>query len=97
MRLPLTAAAGACALAACTTAPPAGGDRPPEDTCRAEPGQAFIGQRASAETGVAIMAATRSRTIRWVPPHTAITMEYGFGRVTVSYDDAYRITGVTCG
>jgi hypothetical protein len=96
MKLPLAAAASACTLAACATAPP-GGDRPPEDTCRAEPGQAFIGQRASAETGAAIRAATRSRTIRWVPPRTAVTMEYDFGRVTVSYDDDYRITGVSCG
>jgi hypothetical protein len=95
MRLPLTAA-GACALAACATAP-TGDDRPPEDTCRAEPGQAFIGQRASAETGAAILVATRSRIIRWVPPRTAVTMDYGFGRVTVSYDDAFRITGVSCG
>ncbi len=96
MRLPLAVAAGACALSGCATAP-AVGDRPGEDTCRAEPGQAFIGQRASAETGAAIMAATASRTIRWVPPRTAVTMEYGFGRVTVSYDDDYRITGVSCG
>ena len=95
MKIPLAAAAGACALAACATVP-ADGDRAPEDTCRAEPGQGFIGQRATAETGAAIMAVTRSRTIRWVPPRTAITMEYAFGRVTVSYDDAYRITAVSC-
>ena len=95
MRLSLAAAAGACTLAACATAP-AEGDRALEDTCRAEPGQSFIGQRASAETGAAIMAATRSRIIRWVPPRTAVTMEYAFGRVTVSYDDGYRITGVSC-
>ena len=88
-------AAGACALAACATVP-ADGDRPSDDTCRAEPGQSFLGQRASAETGAAIMAATRSRTIRWVPPRTAITMEYAFGRVTVSYDDNYAITTVSC-
>jgi hypothetical protein len=66
------------------------------DTCRADPGQAFIGQRASAESGTAIMAATRSTRLRWVPPRTAVTMEYALGRVTVGYDDDYRITSVGC-
>lgn len=93
-RLPPLAAA--VALAACATVP-ADGDRPPEDTCRAEPGQRFLGQRATAETGAAIMAATDSTRLRWVPPRTAVTMEYAFGRVTVSYDDDYRITTISCG
>lgn len=95
MRYSLAAAAGACALAACATVP-ADGDGAAQDTCRAQPGQAFIGQRATAETGRAIMAATRSTRIRWVPPRTAVTMEYAFGRVTVSYDDDSRITAVSC-
>ena len=88
-------AAGACIQAACTTAADEP-DRPAQDSCRAEPGQSFIGQRASGDTGAAIMAATRSTRIRWVPPRTAVTMEYAFGRVTVSYDDDYRITAVSC-
>jgi hypothetical protein len=95
MRIVLGLAASACTLAACATVPADDG-RTAEDTCRAEPGQRFLGQRASPETGAAIMAATDSRTIRWVPPRTAVTMEYAFGRVTVSYDDDYRITAVSC-
>jgi hypothetical protein len=88
----------ALALAACTTVP-ADGEPParePADTCQAEPGQRFLGQRASAETGSAIAAATHSTRLRWVPPRTVVTMEYAFGRVTVSYDDDYRITAVSC-
>lgn len=85
------------ALAACATVPTDGDPpREPGDTCRAEPGQVFLGQRATGESGVAIMAATRSTRLRWVPPRTAVTMEYAFGRVTVSYDDDYRITAVSC-
>jgi len=86
----------ALALAACATVPAEGEERPAGDTCRAEPGQSFVGQRATAESGAAIMAATGSTRIRWVPPRTAVTMEYAFGRVTVSYDDDYRITAVSC-
>ena len=96
MKTALTIACGAMALTACATVPADGEDRPPADTCRAEPGQAFLGQRATSESGAAIMAATRSTRLRWVPPRTAVTMEYAFGRVTVSYDDDYRITAVSC-
>jgi hypothetical protein len=91
------AVAAALALAACATVPADGEDRPAGDTCRAEPGQNFIGQRASAETGAVILRATRSTRLRWVPPDTAVTTEYGFGRVTVSYDDAMILTRVSCG
>jgi hypothetical protein len=97
MRTILTlAAGGALALSACATVPAEGEDRPAGDTCRKEPGQSFIGQRASPESGAAIMRATHSTRLRWVPPNTAVTMEYAFGRVTVSYDDSYRITTVSC-
>ena len=96
MRLVLFAACP-LVLAACATVP-ADGDPPrePGDSCRAEPGQRFVGQRATGEVGVAIMAATRSTRLRWVPPRTAVTMEYAFGRVTVSYDDDYKVTAVSC-
>lgn len=90
----LAFAAGTFALTACTTVQDNGAA--PADTCEAEPGQRFIGQRASAETGAEIIEGTDSREIRWVPPNTAVTMEYKFGRVTVSYDQDYRITAVTC-
>ena len=95
MKIP-TAAAAALALAACATVPTDGEERPAGDTCRPEPGQNFIGQRATSETGAIIMRATRSTRLRWVPPDTAVTMEYAFGRVTVAYDREYRITSVSC-
>lgn len=87
-------AGGAIALTACTTLPD--NTAAPADTCKQEAGQRFVGQRASAETGAAIMEATDATRLRWVPPGTAVTMEYAFGRVTVSYDDDYRITAVGC-
>lgn len=85
------------ALSACATtqdgaAPP----RPAGDTCRAAPGQAFIGRTASAAVGAALLAATDSREIRWVPPGTMVTMDYKYGRLTVSYDEAMTIITVSC-
>jgi len=90
------ALAGALLVAGCSTLP-GGGVARPKDSCRAEPGQRFLGERASAESGAAIMAATRSTSLRWIPPDTIVTTEYAFGRVTVSYDGDYRIMQVTCG
>jgi hypothetical protein len=92
--------AGLAALAltatGCASVPANGPERPPGDTCRQADGQRFVGQRASAETASAILAATGATRLRWVPPRTAVTMEYAYGRATVSYDDNYAITTVSC-
>jgi hypothetical protein len=87
-------------LAACATVPAEGEDPPIRqvpDTCKAEAGQRYVGSRASAEIGAGIMESTDARELRWIPPNTIVTMEYKLGRVTVSYDENYRITRVTCG
>lgn len=89
------AALSAMALTACVSVdnrPDNGGDG-----CRAEAGQPFIGQVASSESGAALLAATRTRELRWVPPGMMVTMDYKIGRLTVSYDSAMRITTVSCG
>jgi hypothetical protein len=86
------------ALAACATTTP-DGDPPVRDiegSCRAEPGQRFVGTRATAEVGGQLMAATGAKILRWVPPHTAITMDFSPDRLTVSYNDAMVITSVSC-
>lgn len=76
-------------------------DRPatlPSDAlCKQEPGAAFIGRSATAEVGAALLAATGARTLRWVPPRTAVTMDYRAERLTVAYDDGMIITQVSCG
>ena len=85
------AVAGALALSACSTT------FSRTNFCNAEPGQLFVGQKADAASGLAIRQATGADVVRWVPPRTAVTMDYAFGRVTVSYDDSSRITAVSCG
>jgi len=93
----LLAAAALLPLAACaiTRAPAEPGKT--VNTCNPAPGQNYLGQRASPQTGSAILAATGATRLRWVPPRTAVTIEYAYGRVTVSYDDDFAITRVTCG
>lgn len=95
MKATLALAAGALALTACATVPDDAAL--PRDTCRPEAGERFVGQQATAEVGAAILKATGTRTLRWVPPETAVTADYGFERVTVSYDRNMAITRVSCG
>ena len=92
--LPLFACAGALALAGCATTGEGSGSA---RTCRPEPGQQFVGQRATAEVGAAVLRATRAGQLRWGPPRSAMTMDFREDRVTVAYDDAMTITMVTCG
>jgi hypothetical protein len=82
-------------LAACaTTGEPQ--VREGEGTCDLVKGQRFEGQTATAELGHDLLLATGARTLRWVPPRTAVTMDYRPDRLTVSYDDAMVITKVSC-
>jgi len=43
-----------------------------------------------------MLAATGATILRWVPPRTAVTMDFNPSRLTVSYDDDYVITKVSC-
>ena len=83
----------ALALTGCITV------HPPDavDTCRIEPAQGFIGRMATAATGLELLRATNTRELRWVPPGSMVTMDYRIGRLTVSYDQAMRITAISCG
>ena len=89
--LPLAACAGSEGPADSAPPPPA------EMTCNADAGQSFVGQTATPDLGGAIVKATGARTLRWGPPRSAMTMDYRQDRVNAMYDDAYKITQVTCG
>lgn len=100
MRL-LASATLPMALVACAaTAPAPDPAEPPvrelEGLCDRQAGERFIGQKATAEVGAQLLEATGARSLRWVPPRTAVTMDYRPDRLTVSYDDNMVITSVSC-
>ncbi|MDF1835011.1 MAG: I78 family peptidase inhibitor [Alteraurantiacibacter sp. bin_em_oilr2.035] len=98
MRLPI---AITIAATGCTTAnappqvePPA---RQLEGECDASAVQNHLGHRATADVGSQLLEMTGARQLRWVPPRTAVTMDYRADRLSVTYDDDMKIVTIACG
>ncbi|ANI77620.1 MULTISPECIES: I78 family peptidase inhibitor [Sphingobium] len=86
-------------LAACSGAGGQGpaGPQPVEGACRNDGLDRFVGQKASAEVGAQLLAASGARTLRWGAPGMAMTMDFRADRLTVSYDEGMTITSARCG
>ena len=65
--------------------------------CDASGLQDHIGHKASAKSGAILLELSGARHLRWVPPRTAVTMDYRQDRLTVGYDDDMVITRISCG
>jgi Peptidase inhibitor I78 family len=66
-------------------------------TCSAEGVKYAIGQRTSIELGRKLLLESGAKTLGWIPPRTATTMEYRPDRLNVAYDDDMVITSINCG
>ena len=90
---------GILLLAACApaTLPPVQERGAASGECRQEGLDRFIGQTASAALGMELLTASGARTLRWVAPGMAVTMDFSPQRLTVSYDQAMRIERLACG
>tara|TARA_B100000378_G_scaffold275483_1_gene271646 strand:+ start:498 stop:797 length:300 start_codon:yes stop_codon:yes gene_type:complete len=90
----------ALALAGCAGANVPGPQTPPaaaEGPCRHDSLDRFVGQKASADIGAQLLAASGAKTLRWGGPGMAMTMDFRADRLTVSYDEAMTITSARCG
>lgn len=56
-----------------------------------------IGQKATSELAARLMTEAGGKTLRWIPPRSAVTMDYNQSRLNISYDDNYIITDISCG
>ena len=96
-------AAALMLVAGCMT--PAGVDGEPVPDHGATPGyrcdasraQGLVGQQATAEIGARALDLTAARTIRWIRPGQAVTMDYREDRLNIALDARNRIEQVTCG
>lgn len=89
----LALAMSALVLSGCVTVHPSD----LADTCQGGKAQAYIGRTATASLGTELLRVTNARELRWVAPGMMVTMDYRTGRLTVSYDQAMRITTISCG
>ena len=99
-------AALSLSLAGCATAtatpPPFDEDgnprtRPEAEMCDASAVQAHVGHTVTAAMGQAILEQSGARQLRWIPPRTAVTMDYRADRLNISYDDEMVIERIACG
>lgn len=69
----------------------------PEGECNAATARDLVGQKATADLGAELQRRTGAKHLRWVPPRSAVTMDYRADRLTVGYDDTYTIVRISCG
>lgn len=65
--------------------------------CDATKLQYAVGQKSSAALGAKLMQESGARTLRWMPPRTAATMDFRSDRLNIAYNDAMVITSIDCG
>lgn len=97
-RIASFAVAASVALTGCAT-PAAEGSKPivrGDGDCTPAPAQRLIGSKATGEVGAELLRLTGAKALRWVPPRTAVTMDFRADRLTVSYDDDLIITNISC-
>ncbi len=85
-------------LTACAAVPPSEPLRPmPSGECEVDSATRYVGQKATGELGAELLRVTGAKVLRWVPPRTAVTMDFRADRLTVSYDNNYVIERISCG
>lgn len=87
---------GACATApddAPDAAPPMAGGGP----CDADAAQSLVGQPASRELAATAMRLSGARELRWIPPNSAVTMDYRPTRLNIEYDESSVVAAIRCG
>ncbi len=81
--------------AGCATAPPveAGGG----GKCDASKAQALIGRMQSEKTDSEALRLSGARSLRWIAPGTAVTMDYRADRLNLHVNSTGKVTKVDCG
>ena len=65
--------------------------------CNASRVQGLIGQLATQTLGTEAVRASGSRTLRWIAPGQAVTMDFRTDRLNLHLDGQNRVTRVDCG
>lgn len=65
--------------------------------CNAESVQYAIGQKTGVELAAKLVRESGAQSLRWLPPRTAVTMDFLQNRLNVAYDDNMVINRISCG
>jgi hypothetical protein len=99
-------AAALLMTSACMTPAPAdvGAEQPvpvhgstPGYRCEASRAQGLVGQASSSALGSRALQLTGARSIRWIRPGDAVTMDYREDRLNIELDARGRVAAVRCG
>ncbi len=94
-------ASAAVILSACTTAasqeevPVHGGA--PGATCAPAKAQVLVGQPGTAALGARALELTGARSVRWIRPGNAVTMDFREDRLNIDLNAQGRVKGLRCG
>jgi hypothetical protein len=69
----------------------------PRFTCDARKVQTMIGQTATQALGGEAVRTAGARTMRWISPGGAYTMDYRTDRLNIHLDGQNRVTKIDCG
>ncbi len=97
MRIIVTLSMLCMGLAGCADGGPQSASTPPQAQCDNSKLDGFVGQKASADLGAKMLAASGAKALRWGPPRSAMTMDFRADRLTVAYDDDMTILSARCG
>ena len=68
-----------------------------EGKCQTEALSALVGEAATAELGAEALRLSQARTVRWIPPGQAVTMDYRPDRLNIRLDDKNVVQSFDCG
>lgn len=89
----------AAALAACATVPPEEPEQVPEHgagACDASRVQDLVGRQRSDALGAEALRRSGARTLRWLAPDSAYTMDLRRDRLNIDVDERGRVTRLRC-
>jgi hypothetical protein len=87
------------ALSACAGGPTAStpASAPPSGPCNAAPAQFAMGRNTNAALEEEARTRAGAKTVRVLKPGQIVTMEFNAERLSLTVDDAGRVTRVSCG
>ncbi|MBB3910657.1 I78 family peptidase inhibitor [Sphingomonas desiccabilis] len=96
--LPLVALAG-CTPMVATETPQAGPEAaaPGDGSCKIDGLTDLVGQAASSDLAADAMRRSGARTMRWIGPDTAVTMDFRPDRLNIDTDAGGKVTRFHCG